>query len=242
MGVLDIISQLRKPRAKSHSETTVRLVKADQNDAYAKALRNSGRVRFLRRFIPLACFTALIGPIAWGIVSPFASTLPDVKMSGVSVSGTKVIMESPKLSGFKRDQKSYEITADQAIQDIKVQSVVELKKLVARMEQEKNSFARLSSDWGRLDQTADRLDLKGNVRVKTDTGYEVDMESAVVNVKLGDVTSTEPVKVRSKSATISADSLEVKDNGKLVVFTGRVQSILTPPDDTESAPKQKKAP
>jgi lipopolysaccharide export system protein LptC len=163
-------------------------------------------------------------------------------MSGVSVSGTKVIMESPKLSGFKRDQKSYEITADQAIQDIKVQSVVELKKLVARMEQEKNSFARLSSDWGRLDQTADRLDLKGNVRVKTDTGYEVDMESAVVNVKLGDVTSTEPVKVRSKSATISADSLEVKDNGKLVVFTGRVQSILTPPDDTESAPKQKKAP
>jgi lipopolysaccharide export system protein LptC len=63
------------------------------------------------------------------------------------------------------------------------------------------------------------------------------MQSAVINMKSGDVTSAEPVKVRSKSATISADSVDVKDNGKIVVFQGRVQSVLTPPDET---PEQKK--
>jgi lipopolysaccharide export system protein LptC len=241
MGALGVLKRLIQPKPKaslgSRAPAFASNLVSDRNDAFAIALRNSRRVRFLRRLIPLSCLAVFLGPIAWGIISPFASTAPEVKMGGVSVSGSKVIMESPKLSGFKRDQKSYEVTAAQAIQDIKVPSVVELNKLVARMEQEKNSFARLSSDWGRMDQTADRLDLKGNVRVKTDSGYEVDLQSAVVNMKSGDVTSTEPVKVRSKSATISADSVDVKDNGKHVVFQGRVHSVLTPPDE---ASEQKK--
>jgi lipopolysaccharide export system protein LptC len=241
MGALDVISRLIKPRETTSLVEAARDTDVGSNDAFAKALRNSRRVRFLRRAIPMGCVAALFGPIVWGVISPFARTAPEVKMGGVSISGTKVIMESPKLSGFKRDQKSYEVTADQAIQDIKVPSVVELNKLVARMEQEKNSFARLTSDWGRLDQTADRLDLKGNVRVKTDTGYEVDMESAVLNMKSGDVTSTQPVHVRSQTGTISADSVEVRDNGKFITFTGRVHSVLVPPDDT-TGPKEKKAP
>jgi lipopolysaccharide export system protein LptC len=241
MSILGVLTRLIQPKPKASLESRVsplahNLV-SNRDDAFAVALKNSRRVRFLRRFIPLSCVAVFFGPIAWGIISPFASTAPEVKMGGVSVSGTKVIMEAPKLSGFKRDQKSYEVTAAQAIQDIKVPSVVELNKLVARMEQEKNSFARLSSDWGRMDQTADRLDLKGNVRVKTDSGYEVDMFSAVINMKSGDVTSTEPVKVRSKSATISADSVDVRDNGKLVVFQGRVHSILTPPDEASDQKK-----
>jgi lipopolysaccharide export system protein LptC len=241
MGALGLLRRSIQPKPKASVESRAPAFASDvasnRDNAFAIALRNSRRVRFLRRFIPVSCLGVFFGPIAWGIISPFASTAPEVKMGSISVSGSKVTMEAPKLSGFKRDQKSYEVTAAQAIQDLKVPSVVELNKLVARMEQEKNSFARLSSDWGRMDQTADRLDLKGNVRVRTDSGYEVDMLSAVINMKSGDVTSTEPVKVRSKSATISADSVDVRDNGKLVVFQGRVHSVLTPPDE---ASEQKK--
>jgi lipopolysaccharide export system protein LptC len=241
MRILSFISRLRKPQGSAPAAPAAFEIQSFvRNDAFDVALRNSRRVRFLRKAIPVSCAAILLGPIVWGIVAPFARTGPEVKMGGISVSGSKITMEAPKLSGFKKDQRSYEIIADQAIQDIKIPSVVELNKMVARMEQEKNSFARLTSDWGRFDQTADRLDLKGNVRVKTDTGYEVDMETAVVNMKSGDVTSTQPVKVRSKSGTVSADSVVVKDNGKLVTFEGRVQSVLIPPDEDAVETKEKK--
>ncbi len=202
-----------------------------QDGTYDAAMRHSRRVRFLRKAIPVTCIAAVIGPVAWGIVSPFARSVADVKVGPISVSGSKVTMESPKLSGFKKDNKAYEVTAFQAIQDLKQPSVVELNKLTARLEQDDKKFARLTSDWGRFDQTADRLDLKGNVRLRTDNGYEADMLSARVSVKSGDVVSTEPVTVRSHSGTISADRVEVRDNGKHAIFEGRVRSVFTPQDE-----------
>jgi lipopolysaccharide export system protein LptC len=201
---------------------------------YDTAMRHSRRVRFFRKAIPVICVAAVLGPIAWGIVAPFARSVSDIKIGPISVSGSKVTMESPKLSGFKKDNKAYEVTAFQAIQDLKQPSVVELNKLTARLEQDDKKFAHLTSDWGRLDQTADRLDLKGNVRLRTDTGYQADMLSARVSMKSGDVISTEPVTVRSLSGTISADSVEVRDNGKYAIFEGRVRSILIPQDEPAS--------
>ena len=212
------------------------------NPAYDKAIRHSHKVRFLRRFIPVACVAGLVGPIAWGVISPFARSIPDVKVGAISVSGSKITMESPRLSGFKKDQKAYEVTAFEAIQDIKQPTVIELNKLSARMEQEKNSYAHLTSVWGKMDQTAERLDLKGNVRVRTDNGYEVDMLSARVNMKTGDVVSTEPVTVRSKAGTISADNVEVKDNGKHTIFEGRVRSVFIQIDDADAETNRTKTP
>jgi len=206
-------------------------------DAYRAAMRHSRRVRLLRRAIPAFCLAAIAGPVAWGIVSPFARVGMDVTVGPVSMSGTKVTMEQPKLSGFKKDGKAYEVTADQAIQDIKTPTIVELRKLTSRMEQDAKKYARVTADWGRFDQTADSLDLKGTVRVRTDNGYEADMLSAKVNVKTGDVVSVEPVVVRSLNATVSADRAQVRDNGRHAVFEGRVRSVFVQDDGPAASPE-----
>jgi lipopolysaccharide export system protein LptC len=184
-------------------------------------MRHSRRVRLLRKAIPMACLAAVAGPIVWGVISPFARSIADVKVGSVSVSGSKITMESPKLSGFKKDNKAYEVTADQAVQDIKVPSVVELNRLTARLEQDEKKFVRLTSDWGKFDQGADRLDLKGNVRVRTDNGQEADLLSAMVNVK----------SVRAPNGTISADRMQLRDNGKHAIFEGRVRSTIIPSEE-----------
>jgi lipopolysaccharide export system protein LptC len=210
---------------------------SSESQAYRSAMRHSRRVRLLRKAIPVACLAALVGPVAWGIVSPFARSNMDVKVGPISVAGTKVTMEAPKLSGFKKDNKSYLVTADQAVQDLKQPSVVELNRLAAQLEQEDKKFVRLKSDWGRFDQNGDRLDLKGNVQVRTDTGYEADLRSARVNVKSGDIVTTEPVAVRnSDGSSTTADTMELKDNGKYVVFEGRVRSILVQTDASADTP------
>jgi lipopolysaccharide export system protein LptC len=120
------------------------------------------------------------------------------------------------------------------VQDLKVPSVIELIELQARIEQERNSFARLSADWGRYDQTADKLDLKGSVKVRTDSGYQADLLSAQVQMKQGTVHTKEPVQVRSRTGTISADRMEILDSGKQIVFEGRVRSLFIT-DDEEAA-------
>jgi lipopolysaccharide export system protein LptC len=199
-------------------------------DPYRAAMRHSRRVRFLRKAIPAFCAAAVIGPVAWGVAAPFARIGADIQVGPVSMSGTKLTMESPKLSGFKKDGKAYEVTATQATQDVKTPTIVELSKLTSRMEQDAKKYARLTADWGRFDQTADRLDLKGNVRVRTDNGYEADLLSARINVKSGDVVSDEPVVVRSQSGTITADRAEVRENGKHAVFEGRVRSVFNQDD------------
>lgn len=210
--------------------------KPARSDAFDSALRHSRRVRLLRKAIPAFCVAAIAGPVAWGIVSPFARVGMDVQVGPISMAGTKLTMEAPKLSGFKKDGKAYEITAEQAVQDIKTPTIVELNRLTSRLEQEAKKNARLTADWGRFDQAADNLDLKGNVRVRTDAGYEADLLSAKVNVKSGDVVSNEPVVVRSLTATITADRAEVRENGKHALFEGRVRSILIQ-NDPPAAPE-----
>ncbi len=212
------------------------------DDAYAAAMRHSKRVRFLRRAIPLLCLGMVGGPLLWGVVSPFARSNTDVKVGAVTVSGTKVRMESPRLSGFRKDQKAYVVTAADAVQDLKQPTVVELNAISGRMEQESNSFARITADWGRFDQSADRLEVKGNVRLRTDQGQEADLLSARVDMKSGDVTSQEPVEIRSKTGTINADSMTIRENGKHAIFEGRVRSVFIHDETPAAAGEEAKKP
>ncbi len=48
--------------------------------AFDAALRHSRRVRFLRKAIPAFCVAAVAGPVAWGIISPFARVGLDVQV------------------------------------------------------------------------------------------------------------------------------------------------------------------
>jgi lipopolysaccharide export system protein LptC len=205
------------------------------DDAFVAARRHTRRVRFLRRAIPWFCAGMVALPVVWSFVAPLATTAAGVSVGAVSVQGTRIRMDAPKLSGFKKDQRGYEVTARDAVQDIRSPGVVELNKVDGRMEQEANSFARVTAEWGRFDQSADRLDLEGDVRVRTDKGYEADLKSARVDVKSGDIVSQEAVEVRSKSGTINADAMTIRDNGRHAVFEGRVRSMFVPEEEAPAA-------
>src|SRR5689334_12303805 len=85
--------------------------------AYAQARRHSVRVRILRKVIPLGTAVAI------GIVLVITFGDPLGRVAGltlgpISVSGTKITMENPRLSGFRKDARPYEVTAVAALQDV----------------------------------------------------------------------------------------------------------------------------
>ena len=56
-----------------------------------------------------------------------------VDMGNLVVSGTKITMESPHLSGFSPDQRPYEVWAKTATQDLTDPDHVDLKTLRAKV-------------------------------------------------------------------------------------------------------------
>lgn len=195
---------------------------------FHKARRHSRWVRFAKLAIPLGALIAVVLIALVAYLDPFRK-VEGLTLGPVSVNGTNVTMESPKLTGFKNDKRPYEVTATAATQDVRKPNFVELKDLRARLvTDEKGSVARLQADVGVLDTQKEQMNLRQNVRVRTDAGQEVQLLSAFVDFKAGTVVSQEPVVVNFGNGVIEATGLEVSDNGKVMHFKGRVSTTLNP--------------
>ena len=118
-------------------------VNSVQNPAYqagmearfAIAARHSRMVRVLRIAVPAAVLLAMAAIIAVSIFNPFRMLLPKLPLDigNLVVSGTKITMESPHLSGFTPDQRPYEFWAKAATQDLTDPDHVDLKTLRAKV-------------------------------------------------------------------------------------------------------------
>ncbi|PPD14298.1 MAG: hypothetical protein CTY25_14010 [Methylobacterium sp.] len=190
---------------------------------FVAAARHSRRVRWLKRLIPLACGGLVLFLVARTVIGILAPIPVDVA-GRISIEDKKIVVEKPKLSGFRRDGSSYELNAQKALQDLRNPNVVEMFTLSARVQQGRQSWTDFSGDSGVYDSKAEKLNLKGNVRVKSDNGTEAKLEEAEIEFKAGTVVSRKPVEVRMNAGYMSADTLQVLDNGQKFVFEGRVHS------------------
>ncbi|MCX4197717.1 hypothetical protein OMR07_21045 [Methylobacterium organophilum] len=105
-------------------------VAAARTRAHARAYRHSGRVRAMRRLIPVVAGGAVALLLAY-LFNPFAAPLPGVSVGPVTLAGSKVRMENPRLSGFRQGTRGYEVTADAALQDVRKPSQIELQQMRA---------------------------------------------------------------------------------------------------------------
>lgn len=199
---------------------------ARRTRAHARARSHSAHVRTLRRVIPLAAGSAVLALFAVTLFNPFAG-MPEVSMGPVSLSGSKVKMESPRLSGFRKGDRGYEVTATAAFQDVRKPSVIELQAMKGHLNtDDKGGLLHLEAASGVFDSTRESLTLERDIRLWTDKNEEVRLSTAAVDFKAGSVRSSEAVTVTIPSGTLVADTLEVLDSGRVISFVGRVRTVL----------------
>ena len=77
---------------------------------FAGAARHSRMVRMLRIAVPVIVILAMTAIVAVSIFNPFRMLLPKlpIDMENLVVSGTKITMESPHMSGYTPDRRPYE--------------------------------------------------------------------------------------------------------------------------------------
>ena len=218
----------------------IRIGDARRAEAFRAAGRHTSRVRFMKRAIVGSAIAGALGLAFVAFFNPFRNLPENVSISSIGVNGSRITMELPKLNGYRKDSRPYEVTAKQAIQDLKKQNMIELVDLEARIEMADHGQGRVTARTGFYDTGKETMQLVNDVRMKSDSGYEVLLTKADIDFKAGTMASNEPVRVLMRTSTIRADRMNVIDGGKTLVFEGRVKTMILPESEADAAAAQMK--
>ncbi|MFD2652259.1 LPS export ABC transporter periplasmic protein LptC [Brucella rhizosphaerae] len=191
---------------------------------FRAAQRHSIRVRVLKTALPVAA-VALAAVFSWYtfLATPSAPVKVEVNDGGES---GKLVMSNPQLNGYTKDNRPYSMIAAKAVQDAKNSGAIALEGISAELPVGDNGSAKVEAASGIYDNANGRLQLDKDFTVTTNEGLHAVMHSADVNLKSGQVTTDKPVDIRNGSTQISADSMQIKESGKIVIFENKVRVVI----------------
>ncbi len=196
---------------------------------FRAAVRHSRSVRALRVAIPVfVVLGGLAAVLATTLLDPLRALakLP-VDIGSVAVSGTKITMKQPRLAGFTRDSRPYEVTAVAAAQDVTNPDLLEMREIRAIMEMQSKAKINMTAKDGLYDTKSGLLTLRRDIIVTSTAGYEGHLSEAVIDVRKVNVVSEKPVQVKMLQGTIDSNRMEVKNSGEVLLFDGGVTMVLT---------------
>lgn len=201
--------------------------RADSERAFRAARRHSRLVRALRIVLPALVVVIALVVFLMSYFNPLRmlTKLP-INVGGLIVSGTKITMEQPHLSGFTRDARAYELSADAAAQDVTKPDLVELRNIRAKVQMEDKSIMQMTAAVGTYNSKGEMLKLDRDIKINSSTGYAGHLTEAMVDMNKGHVVSDKPVQVKLLQGVLNANGLEIINSGDRVVFSGGVSMTL----------------
>lgn len=194
--------------------------RSDGKRAFRAAVRHSRHVRLLRIAVPLSVAVLLVGGVAFtALVKPLrVLSSANVDVGSLVVSGTKIMMQQPRLAGFTRDNRRYNMIAQAAAQDLTKPDMVELHGINATMEMKDGAVFETVAKDGLYNTKTEQMTLTQNIVVTSSSGYQAFLNEAVIDVRAGKIVSEKPVEVKTATWTINANGMEVGESGDLMRF------------------------
>jgi lipopolysaccharide export system protein LptC len=201
--------------------------RGDAARAFRAARRHSRVVRILRVALPFAVVLVFAGITLMTYFNPLRglSGLP-ASVGDLVVHGSKITMEQPKLSGFTRDARAYNLTADSAAQDLTKPDIMELSNIRAQVEMKDKSDMHMSALQGTYNSKSEMLQLNSDILLSSSNGYTGRLSEATVDIKKGDVWSEHPVRLNMMQGTLDAKRMKITESGDLISFDGGVNMTL----------------
>ena len=202
--------------------------RSDRERTFQSARRHSRRVRMLRMAIPAGAAIVLLVIMFAIWLNPLRliAKLPK-EFGSLAISGTKITMEQPRMSGYTRDARAYEFTARAAAQDIAKPDLVELQGIRAKFELQDKSVMEMTASTGMFDTKSEILTLGVEIMLKSSGGFEGRLSEAVIDTRKGEIVSDKAVEVKMLNGTLNARRLVVVESGALIRFEGGVAMTLT---------------
>ena len=158
------MSDLTTTFSDTHGRSFTTSARADNKRVFRRAMRHSRLVRVLRIAAPITLAVFVIGVVAVTWLEPLRvlARLPG-SVDRMVVSGSKITMAAPKLSGFTRDGRRYDLTAHTATQDITKPDIVEMENVTAKFQTQDKTQLDLTALQGHYDRKTGLLTLRRDV-------------------------------------------------------------------------------
>jgi lipopolysaccharide export system protein LptC len=202
------------------------LRRGDTERAFRRARTHSRSVRLLRVIVPAAMVVLVAGFVAWTWFNPMRLLfkVPDIG-GDLVISGTKITMQQPRVTGYTRDSRPYEFSASAAAQDMTRPDIVELHDMHGKVQMQDNSTTELTAESGTYNSKQEMLELGAHTVVTSTNGYKVLLDNARIDIRNTQLTTDEPVQIEMKQGQLNARRMEVRDAGAQILFDGVTMTI-----------------
>ena len=204
---------------------------------FHKASRHTKRVGRLKYLLPIVGMVIIALLIAALIVRKNLPTNLSIGKTGIE--DGMLIMSNPKLNGFDPKRRPYTVEAERAIQSVEDPTHVELETINANLPMEDGVFAKVIAGNGSYDATEKKLELGGGIDIVTTDNMTVKMTDAYIDLKAGTMSTHRSLTFTSDTAQISAQSMEVFENGDHIIFDTNVRLVIQPPPKSAKPKKAK---
>ncbi len=197
--------------------------------AARKASTRYSRFVYLMRYIlPAVALALVVLVIGWSQMQGGKARFR-LNFASVAPEGANTLsMAKPRFTGVDGDERPFTVTANSANQVAVGASLIDLDNPVADVTLKDGTWIALRSTEGTYDQETNELELRGDVNLFHDQGFEFQTSSAFLNLQDGKAYGKTPVRGQGPFGQLKSDGFQVADHGKIVFFTGRAVLLLYP--------------
>ena len=127
-------------------------------------------------------------------------------------------------AGIDKNSKPFSVKAEKGVQDPTDETLMHLTTVVGAFVRREGGDVEVTADRADYEIKSKDLNVSGNVRFEEPGRYVAHLKSAAVNLDQQVIVTKEPVQVETASASVSADSMETSDDGKIVKLNGNVKA------------------
>ena len=196
----------------------------DDADRLLQAARRRARLAPLLSWLALAFGLGLMAVffIQAGLLSaliPKPKPVPPAVEMPEQISGSNA-----RIAGFDRENQPYEVTAKKGYQDKENADLLHMQDLTGTFRRTSGQSFALFSETGLYDSKGKEMDLEGNVRIVQAGRFTATMAKAHVGLEQKNLVSNVPVVVETSTGTITANGMQVSNDGNNIKFLNGVKA------------------
>lgn len=202
---------------------------AKEHKPFSRAQKHSRRVRFLKIFLPAAGL-ALAAVFSWFTFFAAPSNKAAITINSGAEEGrsNRLVMTAPKVEGYTKDNRPYALKAEKAIQDPEKSGIIELQNIAGTVPLGSRGAAQVAAAGAFFDNVNGRLRFDRPLTLRAEDGASARLLSADVNMQSGQLSTDDPVEIKSATQNLTASSMRVTESGRVIRFGGRVHIVVIP--------------
>lgn len=209
-------------------EIRARLERLSRYGADKQIVHNSSYSAFIRRLrliLPLVAVAIIAALLVWPSQDSDIAVLEEEQKEALKTI-RKNELTNPKFQSVDDKNQPYTITAHKAVQDERDEDLLLLETPVGDLQLTSGNWVAIKAVEGEYWQAAQKLDLKGDVRLFHDEGYEMTMAALHLNLKDKQALSDSDVSGHGPAGSLEAKGLKADNNNGVLIFTGPAKLVL----------------